>query len=172
MATENLEMAPGEFFEALAWPEPDRRHRYATSLLIGAALVLVAAGGLVTHALVTSPAAPRATIGVLAAPQRAGDVLEDDDIATLVVLPASTRLLVTTPQGAHYAALSPSGELCLVRVPAYDLPSEACAPDRVGADETIGSDDSGQVRLVADGAPLPSSAEGWRQAGPNVWVRG
>ena len=95
-----------------------------------------------------------------------------DDLAQVDAQPDSTRLLLRTSAGAHYVARSASGQLCLVRVPDGDVPSEVCVPNRVGADVTIGDDATGQVRLVADGAPAPSTADGWRTAGPNVWVKG
>ena len=193
MATDRLEVAPEAFLEALAWPTPVSapgfpstatpaaptatptphftRHR-RTAVLLTTASVVAAAGVLVGHALIPGPAGPAANVAALSAPQQATDVLPDDAVAQLVVQPGSTRLLLRTPAGAHYVARSASGDLCLVRVPEGDLPSEVCVPDRVGADTTIGDDDGGQVRLVADGAPRPSTADGWRPAGPNVWVRG
>ncbi len=202
MATDQLDVAPEAFLDALAWPapatapaaeaapvagaasvptatEPDpvaaagppHHHRRTTWTLATAGLVVVAAGVLVGHALTTGPDGV-ATVAALTASQHPTDVLADDDVARLVVRPESTRLLVTTDQGAHYVARSASGELCLVRVPAGDLPSEVCVPDRVGADATIGEQGEGQVRLVADGATAPAADDGWHPAGPNVWVRG
>lgn len=198
MATDRREVSPRAFLEALAWPTPvtaaapgtasalagaaalppagtaarSARRRRTAVLLTTAAVVVVAAGVLVGHALLPGPAAPKADVAALAAPQQSADVLDPDDVAQLDVQPDSTRLLLRTPAGAHYVARSASGQLCLVRVPGGDLPSEVCVPDRVGADVTIGDGAGGQVRLVADGAPAPSTADGWHSAGPNVWVRG
>jgi hypothetical protein len=184
MATEQLNEAPDKFLDTLEWsappagdatpiaPTPRRRH-HTGWLFASAGVVIVAAGALVVSALAPRPAPPPATVAAFQTVQKASDMLDDDDVANLVVRPESTRLLVSTPDGDHYAALSASGDLCLLRVPKGDVPSEVCVPDRVGADVTIGGDgNGGQVRLVADGAPQPSAAEGWRSAGPNVWVKG
>ncbi|HEY0118162.1 MAG TPA: hypothetical protein VGC04_05220 [Cellulomonas sp.] len=199
MATDRLEVAPEVFLEAMAWPAPapasettpvpastgtpatepaapaltrTPRRRRTTVLLTTTGLVVVAAGVLVGHSLTPGPAGPAASVAAFSLPQGAPDVLADDDVAQLVVQPGSTRLLLRTASGAYYAARSASGELCLVRVPDGALPSEVCVPDRVGADATIGDDHGGRVRLVADGAPQPSTVDGWQPAGPNVWVRG
>ena len=200
MATDRREVSPRAFLEALAWPTPatagapgaasaagtpaappltgsaggslqSARRRRTTALLTTAGLVVVGAGVLVGHALLPGPPAPQADVPTLAAPQQAADVLDPDDLAQLDVQPDSTRLLLRTSAGTHYVARSASGQLCLVRVPDGDVPSEVCVPNRVGADVTIG-DSGGQVRLVAAGAPAPSAADGWRPAGPNVWVKG
>lgn len=173
MATEYLDVAPETFLDGLARPAPPQRHPRRGWLFAAAGLVVVAAAALVGHALAPGPARPPASLTAFSTPQQATDVLDDDDVARLVVQPASTRLLVRTAAGDHYAALSTSGELCLLRVPDGDVPSEACVPDHVGADVTIGVQGAGgQVRLVAAGAPQPSAAEGWRSAGPNAWTRG
>jgi len=136
-----------------------------------AAAVLVAGGWLAVALLTTHDDVPVGTVAVLANPQTAADQLETEDVARLVVDPASTRLLVRTDQGAHYVARSLSGELCLVRVPDGEVPTASCVPDRVGADTTLGDPGAGQVRLVADGGPVPAADQGWVAAGPNVWVR-
>ena len=194
MATDQAEVAPEVFLDAPAWHAPaaapasspapagatarpttavdPHRHRRTGSLLLTVGLVVIASAVLVGHSLTGAHTVTGASVAVLDAAQRPTDVLSDDDVARLVVRPGSTRLLVTTDQGAHYAARSASGELCLLRVPAGDLPSEVCVPDRVGADATIGTQGAGQVRLVADGAMPPPALDGWRVAGPNVWVRG
>ena len=174
MATDHLDVAPETFFETLSASAPPRRHPRTWWLFASAGLVVVGAAVLVGHALIPGPALPAATLTAFSTPQQTSDVLDDDDVARLVVQPATTRLLVRTAAGDHYAALSASGELCLLRVPEGDVPSETCVPDHVGADVTIGTQGAGggQVRLVAAGAPQPSAAEGWRPGGPNVWTRG
>lgn len=175
MATDQRDVAPEAFFEALTPSAPPRRHPRTGWLFASVGLVVVAAAGLVAHALVPGPAQPPAILTAFAAPQRTTDVLDNDDVSSLVIQPGTTRLLVRTDAGDHYAALSASGELCLLRIPDGDVPSEVCVPDRVGADVTIGTQGAGaggQVRLVAAGAPQPSTIEGWRSAGANVWVRG
>ena len=173
MATERLDLTPEVFFgEMSQTARVPRRHRTGW-LFASVAAVVVAAAVLVGHALAPGPAQPPATLTAFSVPQRAADVLDPNDASRLVVQPGSTRLLVRTQDGNHYAALSASGELCLLRVPDGDVPSEVCVHNRVGADVTIGGDgDGGQVRLVADGAPAPAPAEGWQPAGPNVWTRG
>lgn len=201
MATDRREVSPRAFLEALAWPTPataaapgtasalagaaalpsagtatpsaqSALRRRTVALVTSVAVVVVAAGVLVGHALLPGAAAPQAVVAALTAPQQAADVLDPDDLAQVDAQPDSTRLLLRTSAGAHYVARSASGQLCLVRVPDGDVPSEVCVPNRVGADVTIGDDATGQVRLVADGAPAPSTADGWRTAGPNVWVKG
>ena len=175
MATERLDLTPEVFFGAASPAPPARRRRGTGWLFASAGLVVVVAAVLVAHALAPGPAQPPATLTAFSVPQRTTDVLDPDDASRLVVQPGTTRLLVRTPDGNHYAALSVSGDLCLLRVPDGDVPSEVCAHNRVGADITIGGNGDGgggQVRLVADGAPAPSAAEGWRPAGPNVWLRG
>ena len=173
MATERLDLTPEVFFGMTSQPaRAPRRHRTGW-LFASVAAVVVVAAVLVGHALAPGPAQPPATLAAFSVPQHPADVLDPDDAARLVVQPGTTRLLVRTHDGNHYAALSASGELCLLRVPDGDVPSEVCVHNRVGADVTIGGDgDGGQVRLVADGAPAPAPAEGWRPAGPNVWTRG
>lgn len=140
------------------------------ALMASAAVAVVVVGGLVADAVAASAPGAQASLAAFGRPQTNADRLAAEEAARLIVEPGSTRLLVRTPDGAHYAARTPSGELCLVLVPAAGPPSEVCVPDRVGADATIGADR--QVRLVADGAGDPSAADGWRPAGPNVWVRG
>lgn len=146
--------------------------RRSAAALAGAAVVLVVATALVVSDRLAAAPADRASVAALAAPQQAADQLYAEDVTRLAVEATSTRLLVVTADGAHYVARTPSGELCLVRVANGEAPTEVCVPDRVGADTTIGAVGAGQVRLVADGAPLPAGADGWQPAGPNVWVRG
>jgi len=183
MATEQLNVAPEAFLDSLAWPTqppgdptppPSAQRRRRTGWLFAAAgVVIVAAGGLVANALTPGPTQPPAKLAVLAAPQKTSDKMDDDDVSRLVLRPDTTRLLVTTPDGDHFAALSASGDICLVRVPQGDVPEDVCVPNRVGADVTIGGNgDGGQVRLVADGAPQPAAAQGWKSVGPDVWVKG
>ncbi len=145
--------------------------RHPGTLLASISVVVVASGAVLAHAAGTARTGPRAVLAALDVPQVDADRLAPEDAARLVVDPASTRLLVTTPDGAHYVARNPSGELCLIRLPDAGVPLEVCVPDRVGADTTLGDEGTGQVRLVADSAALPSTAEGWQPAGPNVWVR-
>jgi hypothetical protein len=168
VTTERLAAAPGAFAELAARPAPRRRHSVP---VLTVAAVLVVAGGIAVGSLTHGGHPAHATLAAAQTPQRAVDRLDPEAAARLVVDPASTRLLVATTQGDHFAARTPSGELCLIRVPGGDLPTEVCVPDRVGADATIGQEGAGQVRLVADGAQQPAVADGWRPAGPNVWVR-
>ena len=183
MATEQLNVAPETFLDSLAFspeapgdaaPPPPAPRRHRTGWLFAAAgIVIVAAGGLVASALTPGPAQPPAKLAAFEAAQKTADKMDGDDVSRLVLRPDTTRLLVTTPDGDHFAALSASGDICLVRVPQGDVPEDACVPNRVGADVTIGGNgDGGQVRLVADGAPQPTAAQGWTSVGPNVWVKG
>lgn len=146
-------------------------HRGAVALAAAAVASVIAAVLLVPGMVARHPL-DHAGVAVLAAAQRPADRLQAEDVARLAVDPTSTRLLVVTDDGSHYVARTPSGELCLIRVPAGEVPTEVCVPDRVGADATIGEVGPGQVRLVADGAPRPSPFDGWVTAGPNVWIRG
>lgn len=154
----------------MALPAFAPRHRHAAGLVATAVVALVGAVGFVGHLTADDPGS-HAQIAAMAASQQTSDRLDPDEAARLVIDPASTRLLVQTPAGAHYAARSQSGELCLVRIPTGGTPAEVCVPDRVGADATVGTEGAGQVRLVAAGAQRPSAADGWRSAGPDVWVR-
>ena len=151
--------------------EPAGRTRHPGVAVGVAAAVLVAGGWLAVSLLTAHQDVTPGTVAVLTAAQTPADRLETEDVARLAVDPASTRLLVRTDQGAHYVARSLSGELCLVRVPDGDVPTASCVPDRVGADTTLGDQGAGQVRLVADGGPVPAADQGWASAGPNVWVR-
>ncbi len=195
MATERMRVEP-DAFRALvglaatadapvAAPAPDgsaapdgtgapaaHHGRRGTAALAGAAVALAVAAALVVPDLLAAHPVDRASVAALAAPQQAADQLYAEDVARLAVEATSTRLLVVTADGAHYVARTPSGELCLIRVAGGELPTEVCVPDRVGADATIGAVGTGQVRLVADGAPPPTGTDGWEPAGPNVWVRG
>jgi hypothetical protein len=145
-------------------------HHQVLAFGVAAAVVVGAGTWLAVHAATTSPP-PAASVAALERAQAPEDELVAEDVDRLGVDPASTRLLVTTDEGQHFVARSPSGELCLLRVPAGDVPTESCVPDRVGADTTIGDVDTGQVRLVADGGAEPAAADGWVPDGPNVWTR-
>ncbi len=141
-----------------------------TLLASGAVLVLVS-GAVLAHTSADPDAGPRAGLVALDRQQDEADRLDPAEAFRLVVDPASTRLLVHTAQGDHFVARTPTGELCLLRVPEVRSATQVCVADRVGADVTIGTEGAGQVRLTAGGAPPPQSAEGWHRAGPDVWVR-
>ena len=149
------------------------RHRHRGWL---SALALLVAAGMVAVAFVwargdSAAAAPdrveaHTLLAVLAGEQGDADVVASSDLEGLGVRSASTRFLVETPTGAHYAAVGTTGDLCLLTVPSGALPSVACVASVVDANVAAQG-----VWVSADGGPAPAADEGWREAGPNLWVR-
>ncbi|QHT57978.1 hypothetical protein GXP71_19095 [Cellulomonas sp. H30R-01] len=109
----------------------------------------------------------RTLLPVLATAQGADDVVDRAEIGSLAVEPASTRFLAETDSGRHFAAISASGDLCVLTVPSGDLATLGCVRSVVGAQLA-----SGDVWLAAEGGPAPAADDGWHEAGPNLWVRG
>jgi hypothetical protein len=103
---------------------------------------------------------------VFAAEQTSADRLPSADIAGLGVDPRTTRFLAETSTGSHYAAVGVSGKLCVVTVRSGDLPAVTCAVPtptaRIAVDDT--------VFVVAASGTAPAAADGWREAGPDVWI--
>lgn len=153
-------------------PADEPRQPRRTGLVLVIAFALVLAGGAVGWWLLspTPSSGPAAHVAAFDQDQQAGDRLAADDASQLQVDPASTRLLVHTPDAASYVARSVSGRLCLLQVPTGDVSVESCGANRKGVVLTVGTD-AGQVRLVADGGPTPTASDGWTPAGPNVWTR-
>lgn len=153
-------------------PADEPRQHRRTGLVLTVAFVLVLAGGAVGWWLLspTASSGPAAHVAAFDQPQQDGDRLDADDASQLQVDPASTRLLVRTPDAASYVARSVSGRLCVLQVPTGDVSAESCGPNRKGVVLTVGTD-AGQVRLVADGGPAPTASDGWKSAGANVWTR-
>ncbi|MDC7120312.1 hypothetical protein OMK64_02040 [Cellulomonas fimi] len=109
----------------------------------------------------------RTLLPVFATVQGADDVVDPAQVGGLLVDRASTRFLVETDTGRHFAAVGTTGELCLLTLPSGDLATLGCVPSVAGAQLT-----SGDVWLAAEGGPAPAADDGWREAGPNLWVRG
>jgi len=147
---------------------PRRRSRLlGTLVLLAAALLVIGALLWVRQAVAMperAPIDPVSLLPVLAEPQTAADEIASDDLADLSVTADSTRFLVATPTARYYAATSPTHLLCVVAIPAGDLPEASCTSTAVAATMTI--DD--EVALVPVGATAP---EGWRQVAPNVYTK-
>lgn len=147
-----------------------RRPAVLTVLALLAAAGIVGAGFVWGRAYGQEPAPEyvdaHTLLPAFAAPQTEQDVVTPAELGPLLVVPSSTRFLVETPSGRHFAAVSRTGDFCVLTVPSGDLAELGCVSPVVGAQ--IGS---GDVRVFTDGGPAPA-ADGWREAGPHVWVRG
>jgi hypothetical protein len=139
------------------------------------ALVLVAAAALVAVGFVWARGGPfvggstveaASLLPEFAAEQTSADRLSSDDIAGLGVDPHTTRYLTETSTGRHYAAVGVTGNLCVVTTQSGELPVVSCARPtptaRVAVDDTL-------VVVTASGT-APAAADGWREAGPDVFV--
>lgn len=109
----------------------------------------------------------RTLLPVFATAQGADDVVDPAEIGRLLVDRSSTRFLAETESGRQYAAVSTTGELCVLTLPPGDLAELGCVQSVTGAQLA-----SGDVWLAAEGGPAPAADDGWREAGPNLWVRG
>jgi hypothetical protein len=149
-----------------------RRHpAWLTALVLVAALALVGGGlvwsrGLQQGPTTAEPVDAASLLDVFAAPQRAADKLAAGDLQGLGLDASTTRFLVDTPTGSQYAAVNTAGDLCVVSVVEGELPGIGCSHAVRGMTYT-GTD----VMLVTDGGPAPAASEGWREAGPQVFVK-
>ncbi|MGY4643950.1 hypothetical protein [Cellulomonas sp. URHB0016] len=163
----------GETFSGFRDVGTSRRHpAWLTALVLLAAVALVATGLLWSRALQTGPTTAEPVdavtlLDVFAAPQRPVDTLAADDLVGLGLHASTTRFLADTPSGSQYAAVNTAGDLCVVTVVDGALPGLGCAHAVAGMTFT-GTD----LKLVTDGGPAPTAADGWRQAGPQVFVKG
>ncbi|MBO3085072.1 hypothetical protein [Cellulomonas fengjieae] len=147
--------------------------RRRSSLLTGLALVAAAtlvAGGVVWVRLAQVPADvvavdPATTLAVFGRPQGPADVVAADDVAGTLIDPASTRLVAQTADARYYAGVSRTHLLCVLTVPAGDLPSTGCAPTDDGVVNLTVDD---ELMLLSAGEPAPA---GWHEAGPNVFLK-
>ncbi|AEE44676.1 hypothetical protein [Cellulomonas fimi] len=146
------------------------RHGLLTALVLVAGLALVAVAFVWARDARAADAPahvePLTLLAAFGDAQTAVDSIPADAARALLVEPSSTRFLVETASGKHYAAVSRTGELCVVTLPSGDVPEAGCVASV--ADARIAS---GDVWLAADADRAPTD-EGWRSAGPNVWVRG
>lgn len=150
-------------------PARPRRDRVVVVLVVAAALVVAGVVWLLAERG-SDGAADDMSVELLTRPAEDADEVSAAVVDETGIDPESARLAATTAAGPHYAALRWGGELCLVVVPDGDLPRVVCVAPSAGATVTLSDADGSRVRLGADDAPTPSAAEGWRAAGPNVWV--
>ncbi|MEZ0446707.1 hypothetical protein [Cellulomonas sp. ICMP 17802] len=146
-----------------------RRSGALTGLVLVAAAVLVAVGFVWARGgpMVADPAIGASSLlPAFAAEQTSVDRVPADDLAGLGVDPHTTRFLTETSTGRHYAAVGVSGKLCVVTIQSGELPQVSCtAPSstaRIAVDDTL--------FVVASSGPAPAAADGWREAGPDVFV--
>ena len=146
-----------------------RRPALVTPVVIVAAVLLVAAGFVWARSgpLPADPAVDASTLLTqFAAEQTSRDRLSSDDLSGLRVDASTTRYLTETSTGRHYAAVGTSGKLCVVTVRSGELPAISCAAPTSTAHVAV--DDT--LLVVASTGPVPAAANGWREAGPDVFV--
>jgi|GEM_PF-1006056 len=162
----------GETFSGFRDVGTSRRHPgWLTAIVLVAAVALVGAGLWWLRAVQAAPTTAEPVdattlLDVFAAPQRPADVLPAGDLDGLGLDASTVRYLVDTPAGSQYAAVNTSGDLCVVTVVAGELPGLGCAHAVQGMTFT-GAD----LKLVTDGGPAPAASEGWREAGPQLFVK-
>lgn len=146
-----------------------RRPVLVTPIVMLAAAILVAVGFVWARSgpLLADSAVDASTLlPQFAAEQTSRDRLSADELDDLHVDRRSTRFLTETSTGRHYAAVGSAGSLCVVTVQPGELSALTCAPPtptaRVAVDETL--------LVVASSGPVPAAANGWREAGPDVFV--
>lgn len=146
-----------------------RRPAIVAPLVMVAAAVLVLAGFVWARGgpLIADTAVDASTLlPQFAAEQTSEDRLSSGDLGEVPVDARTTRFLTETSTGRHYAAVGSSGRLCVVTIRSGELPGLACAAPtstaRVAVDETM--------LVVASSGPVPAAANGWREAGPDVFV--
>lgn len=146
-----------------------RRSGWLTALVLVAAAALVA-GGMVWVKLAQHTAAlvdPQTTLAAFADPQRSVDVVAADDLAGSMIDPATTRLVAHTADTRYYAGVSRAHLLCVLAVTTGELPTTSCtSATAAGANLTV--DDA--LRIVTRG-PAPAAADGWHEAGPQVYLK-
>lgn len=162
----------GETFSGFRDVGTSRRHpAWRTALVLLLAVALVGAGvvwlrDVQSAPSVAEPVDATTLLDVFAASQRSADVLPAGDLQGLGLDASTTRYLADTASGSQYAAVNTAGDLCVVTVVDGELPQVGCAHAVRGM--TYTGDD---VKLVTDGGPAPAASEGWREAGPQVFVR-
>lgn len=151
-------------------PAPARPLRVATVLLLAAALVAAGVGWLWLARGQEAAAVDTMTVQRLARPAVPADALDPALVDETGIDPTSSRLVAQDATGSWFAALRWGGELCLISVPTGDVAGAVCAAASPTAVVGLTAEDGSRIRLGADGAPAPDTAEGWRSAGDNVWV--
>ncbi|MBO3095693.1 hypothetical protein [Cellulomonas dongxiuzhuiae] len=151
-------------------PEPPRRARVVVVLGVAAALVVAGVVWLLAARGPDDAGAGQMTVSLLDRPAEPTDEVAAPVVDETGIDPATARFAVRTTAGQHYAALRWAGDLCLVAVPVGDAARVVCVAPSPRATVTISGEDGSRVRLGTDDAPPPDTAEGWRAAGPNVWV--
>ena len=151
---------------------PRRRSSMLTGLVLVAAAALVA-GGMIWVKLAQQPAAatfvdPITTLSVFDRPQRSADVVPDDDLAGFLIEPSSTRLIAETSDTRYFAGVSSTHLLCVLTLTSGELPESGCASTDHGAVHlTIGD----ELMVVNAAGPAPAAADGWHEAGPQVFLK-
>ena len=151
---------------------PRRRSSLLTALVLVAAAALVAGGMLwVRLGQITvdvDPVDPATTLAVFERPQRSADVVGADDLSGSQIDPDSTRLLATTSDTRYYAGVSQSRLLCVLTLTEGELPTTGCTSTDGGV-VRFGIGD--ELMLVNAGGPAPAAADGWHEAGPEVYLK-
>jgi hypothetical protein len=164
------------FTDAFTGFGADEAPRRRSSMLAGLALVAAAAlvaGGMIWVRLAQQPGAvesvdPSTQLSVLAQPQRSADVVADEDLAGSLVDPSSTRLVASTADTRYFAGVSRTHQVCVLTLTAGELPTTACASADAGTVHlTVGD----ELMLVGAGGPAPAAADGWHEAGPEVFLK-
>ncbi|WP_315099290.1 hypothetical protein [uncultured Cellulomonas sp.] len=151
---------------------PRGRSSVRAGLALVAAAALVAAGlvgvRLAQQAAAVTPADPTSLLTVLGTPQRPVDVVADADLVGSRIDPSSTRLLAQTPDTRYYAGVSRTHLLCVLTLTTGELPSTGCtSTDARVLQFGVGD----ELLLVGAGGPAPAASDGWREAGPEVYLR-
>ena len=151
---------------------PSRRRPGLVAAVVVVALALLTFGVLTVRSQWAPAADPRvepaSVLPALGVAQTADDVLLAEDTDRLLLDPASTRYLASTGEGDLFAAVRRSGDVCLVTVPAGDLPWTSCTAPVAGLDHTVVDESGGPtLRLVASSEAL---TDGWSELAPHLYV--
>ncbi len=151
---------------------PRRRSSLLTALVLVAAAALVAGGmiwvRLAQTPVATTPADPSTVLSVFERAQRPSDVVASSDLSGTLIDPDSTRLIAQTEDTRYFAGVSRTHLLCVLTLTAGDLPSTGCtSTDGTRLQMTIGD----ELMLVGADGPAPAAADGWHEAGPQVFLK-
>jgi hypothetical protein len=101
-------------------------------------------------------------------PQRSADVVADDDLAGFLIEPSSTRLIAETSDTRYFAGVSRTHLLCVLTLTSGELPESGCASTDNGAVHMVIDD---ELMVVNSAGPAPAAADGWHEAGPEVFLK-
>ncbi|NUU18818.1 hypothetical protein HP550_16315 [Cellulomonas humilata] len=151
---------------------PRRRSSMLTALVLVAAAALVASGMIwvrLAQIPVALPAVdPATTLAVFDHPQRSVDTVDADDLTGSLIDPASTRFLAATDDTRYYAGVSRTHLLCVLSLTTGELPTTGCTSTDGGVVDLVIGD---ELLVVNAGGPAPAAADGWHEAGPQVFLK-